>query len=158
MKKQYTRKQISEAISHWQKILEDMDSASPEETIKIPSTPSEEEDFIKWADDKFGGSAYDKIVSDEPIEVEGTQRDLDDFDLYEYSQRDTLNEEDFWDKIFERIHEDFDDGEVVQASRVISWLERNGESIAIDAFENFDAGEEYCTHVDHYKPESYWRS
>ena len=60
-----------------------MDSTSPEETIKISSTPSEEEDFIKWADDKLGGSAYDKIVSDEPIEVEGTQRDLDDFDLYE---------------------------------------------------------------------------
>ena len=49
-----------------------MDSTSPEETIKISSTPSEEEDFIKWADDKLGGSAYDKIVSDEPIEVEGT--------------------------------------------------------------------------------------
>lgn len=94
MKKQYTRKQISEAISHWKKILEDMDGASPEdapeeasgeETVKIPSTPSEEEDFIKWADSKLGGSAYDKLVSDEPIEVEGAQRDLDDFDLYEYS-------------------------------------------------------------------------
>lgn len=89
MKKQYTRKQISEAISHWQKILEDMDSvpeeASGEETIKIPSTPSEEEDFIKWADSKLGGSAYDKLVSSEPVEVEGAQRDLDDFDLYEYS-------------------------------------------------------------------------
>lgn len=93
MKKQYTRKQISEAISHWKKILEDIDGAPgeapgeapEEETIKIPSTPSEEEDFIKWADSKLGGSAYDKIVSDKPVEVEGAQRDLDDFDLYEYS-------------------------------------------------------------------------
>lgn len=157
MKKQYTRKQISEAISHWKKILEDMDGASPEETIKIPSTPSEEEDFMDWADDKLGGSAYDKIVSDEPEEVEGAQRDLDDFDLYKYSQQDALDEDEFWEKILEGVHEDFDDGEEVQASRVISWLERKGKSIAEDAFENFDPGEEYCVHVGFYKPESYWR-
>lgn len=55
------------------------------------------------------------------------------------------------------MHEDFDDGEET-ASKVIDWLKRKGESIAERAFENFDPGEEYCTHVGHYKPESYWRS
>ena len=160
--RRYTRKQIAEAISHWQKILEDMDAAqedaSRKETVKIPSTPSEEEEFIKWADSNFGGSAYDNIVSNEPEEVEGAQRDLDDFDMYEYSQQDALDEEDFWEKIFEKMHEDFEDGQEIQANEIIGWLENEGETIAVDAFENFDAGEEYCTHVGHYKPESYWRS
>ena len=127
--------------------------------MTIPMTAAEEEKFIEWADAQFNGSAYDKIVSDEKEEVEGMQRDLDDFDIYRYSQQDALDEDSFWDKIFEYMLQEFgDNGVDVPDDEMLNWLERQGESIAIDAFENFDPSEEFCIHVGHWKPESYWRA
>ena len=164
MKRRYTKKQIMEAIAYWQKVLEDMDAGTGE-TIKIPSgdKPREvfagfEEDFITWADSKFKGGVYSNVVSDEAEEVEGTQRDLDDFDIYRYSQQDALDEETFWDRIFEKMYDEYPDGKELPAEKILHWLKVAGEEIAIDAFENFDAGEEYCVHVGRWKPESYWRA
>lgn len=55
------------------------------------------ERFREEVDALFNGSAYDEFVPDEYEEVEGAQRDLDDWDVYRINLQSTIDEESFWE-------------------------------------------------------------
>lgn len=151
MKKQYTRKQIQEAIAYWEKVLESAeDEESKEEDVVVTpheKNKAEEEEFIEQADKLFKGGVYDAVVSSTRHRVEGVQCDFDDYDVYEYSEQDAIDEEEFWEKIFDALWGPFDEGQRVPADIMKKWLERVGKEIAKDAFDNFEPDGEYLVHA-----------
>jgi len=116
--------------------------------------------FREAADALFGGSAYDAFVPDEYEEVEGERRDLDDWDVWKVNLQNTISEDGFWDQVFDRLLDDFDDGEEIDAARLKSWMEAAGGRIAEEALGEYEPDKEsdILVHRGVDKGEAYWRS
>lgn len=78
--------------------------------------------------------------------------------LQYYSEQDTIDDETFWMKIFERIGAEFKPNEIIPMKTMIKFIETEGRKIAEDAFENFEASDDFLIHRGHWKSEAYWRS
>lgn len=142
----HTKKQILEAIAYWEKVLEEMDS---NETVTLPDDfddKAKRQEFIEWANSKFNGSAYESIVSDVEQTIEGPSSDAYDpnVDTYEYSEQDAIDEETFWNLMFdEYMPQEFGDGDVVDAKHMVEFLKREGKRMAEDAFDKITSDPHY---------------
>jgi hypothetical protein len=136
--------------------------AMDNDVLTIPENLTEngdwQEKFMAWADEQFNGSVYDSLVSDIEDEYDGAQRDLDDWDVYRYSEQDAIDVDEFWDNLFDKISDDFDAGEKVDASDMIEFIKKAGSEVVDDAMENFEPDDDYLIHRGHWKSEAYWRS
>lgn len=141
-------------------IFESADAAADLDTIVTPDDDDAEdmERFQEEVDALFGGSAYDTFVPDKYEKVEGAQRDLDDWDIYQINLQDTIEEADFWERIFDRLYGSYGVRQAVKASELRSWFEKNGSEIAEEAFEKYDPEKGELVHGGRYKSEAYWRA
>ena len=117
MKKQYTKKQISEAIAYWEKQLAGGDYAKTDESLETQPEAEERqfaftenttnEDIIGWVCElygcKNGSELYDELVSDEVETWEGNQTAVDDFDEFRASYQDMISEDCFLDNLAEAL-------------------------------------------------------
>ena len=116
--------------------------------------------FRNEVDALFNGSAYDEFVPNEYEEVEGTRRDLDDWDIYRINLQNTIDEESFWDQIFDRLYDDYSANQKVKASELAFWFEKAGYAVAQEALENYPPNEDKdeLIHRGVYKSEAYWHA
>lgn len=97
-------------------------------------------------DGMFDGDTYDQFVPDKYEDVDGTQRDVDDWDVYSVNYQDTITEDEFWDRLFEELPAKFGPGVDVRASELYGAVWELGEKIAQDAWENYDPDESQMTY------------
>lgn len=122
------------------------ESIVDDDVITIPedlmSNEKWQEEFMGWADEHFDGDVYNSLVSDDEEEVEGTQRDVDSFDVYRYSEQQAIDYDAFWDKLLQAISDDFTPNEKVNADDMINYITKTGRKIAEYAFENYEVDDE----------------
>ena len=116
--------------------------------------------FRNEVDALFNGSAYDEFVPNEYEEVEGARRDLDDWDIYRINLQSTIDEESFWDQIFDRLYDEYSANQKVKASELAFWFEKAGYAVAQEALENYQPNEDKdeLIHRGVYKSEAYWHA
>lgn len=136
----------------------DIDKKFAPITIPDSDNSADMERFKKEIDALFGGSVYDTFVPDEYEEIEGAQRDLDDWDVYRINLRSTIDEDGFWERIYDKLYEDYDANQTEKASELVFWFDKVGSEIAEDALENYEPGEDELIHHGVYKSEAYWHA
>ena len=129
-------------------------------TIPDYEAPTEQVDEIIDLAAKFYGhpGLYDWAVPDEYEEVEGAQRDLDDWDVYRINRQETISEEDFYERVAEEMFDNWEPGETVQTKNFAAAISDIAEKISETALEEYEPDEDQLIHRGVYKSEAYWRS
>ena len=78
--------------------------------------------------------------------------------MYRVNLQSTIDEESFWEQIYDRLYEDYDANQTVKASELVFWFDKACSEIAEDALENYEPDEDELIHRGVYKSEEYWRA
>ena len=115
MKKQYTKKQITEAISYWEKQLANgnyrkVNESALANVVVVPAMDkSSQTAFEEQLNGMFGGDAYESLLDSDREEyyIDGYR--------YAVSPQDLVDKDYFLEFIYDRLNEDFDPGQEVAA-------------------------------------------
>ena len=139
MKKQYTKKQITEAIAYWKKQLAKgnyrkvNESAAPSAVI-VPKEDNQQQTaaFEEQLNGLFGGKAYESL-----FDSDGERHDIDGW-TYVISPQDLVSSDDFWEFVYTKLDEDFEPGQEVAADEMKKLLEGWADEMYQTASENFE--------------------
>lgn len=106
--------------------------------------PTDDNDIIELLDSMFNGSCYEHFFPDETEEMEWTQTDVDDFDAYRVNYQDMMDEESFYERMLDSIHDNYEPGDIVDEDGFNAFVERLGEDMYHNAEENFNPEEAGC--------------
>ena len=56
--------------------------------------------------------------------------------MYRVNLQSTIDEDSFWEQIYDRLYEDYDVNQTVKASELVFWFDKVGTEIAENALEN----------------------
>lgn len=136
----------------------DIDKKFAPITIPDDNNNTDMKRFEKEIDALFGGNVYAAFVPDEYEEIEGAQRDLDDWDVYRINLQNTIDEKSFWEQIYDRLYEDYGANQTVKASELTFWFDNAGSEIAEDALKKYEPDEDELIHRGVYKSDAYWHA
>jgi hypothetical protein len=131
MKKQYTKRQIQEAISYWRKQLRAMNESAGSAVVVPAMDESSQAAFEEQLNGLFGGNAYESLFdsSDEEHTIDGWR--------YTISLQDLVSDDYFWNFIYDRLNEDFTPGQEVAADEMKKLVKGWADEMYKTCLENF---------------------
>lgn len=152
MKKTYTKKQITEAIAYWEKQLKKMNEDVNDGSFALPKEPTTQEEcnaLYDQIDDAFGGAnngLYFEYVDGQMAEVQGTQRDVDDWDEYRIPYEQLIPEHEFYEKLLDMIYSQHQEGQTISYDEMMGICDSMFEQAA-EEYSPSHHDEEFMTHA-----------
>lgn len=153
MKKTYTKKQITEAIAYWEKQLKKMnEDANGDNSFILPKEPTTQKEcseLYDLIDDAFGGAntgLYFEYVDGKTAEVQGTQRDVDDWDEYSIPYESLMSENEFYEQLLDMVYNQYQEGQTISYDEMMDICDAMFDQAA-EEYSPSNDDDEFKTHT-----------
>lgn len=152
MKKTYTKKQITEAIKYWKKQLKKMNEDMNAKFLILPKEPTTQAEcnaLFDQIDDIFGGvhnGLYFEYVDGKNADVQGTRRDVDDWDEYRIPYEKLIPEHEFYEQLLDMLYSQHQEGQTISYDDIIGICDQMFEQAAED-YSPSQYDDEFMTHA-----------